>query len=69
MAANNISTLEFKADRQIAKLDLAKINRTASGRTSTLTITDLPTTYKAGDNTLLVDNPNVGGLVQGRPWS
>ena len=69
MAANGISTLEFKADRQVAKLNLAKTNRTTSGRTSTLTLTDLPTTYAVGDNTSLVDNPNAGGLLQGRPWS
>ncbi len=69
MAANNISTLEFKADRQLAKLALAETNRTTSGRPDTLTITDLPTTYAPGDNTTLVDNPNPAGLVLGRPWS
>ncbi len=32
MAQNGISTLEFKRDRVIAKLDLAEAKRTAEGR-------------------------------------
>jgi hypothetical protein len=56
-----------KEDRQIQKLEIAKKTRTADGYTrTTYTITDLPTKY-SGNN--LVDNPNVGGLVDGRPWS
>lgn len=71
MAANGISTLAFKADRQLAKLNLAAINRAASGRTSTYDINDLPTKYAPGDNDTnnVIDNPNAGGLKQGRPWS
>jgi len=68
MAANGISTLQYKADRQNAKLSLAGTNRTASGRRDTLDNTQLPTLYTPGDNTSLIDNSNTGGLVQGRPW-
>lgn len=67
MAANGISTLANKKLRQEAKLALAKTNRTASGRRSTLNMGQLPTVYKA-DNTL-DDNANTGGLVTGRPWT
>jgi len=70
MAANGISTLPLKRDRQEAKLTLATANRTASGRPDTLTLTDLPTLYDPVSNSNpLVDNPNPGGLVPGRPWS
>lgn len=71
MAANGISTLEFKRDRQDAKLQLASTNRAASGRRSTLDETQLPTLYAPNDNDTnnVVDNPNTGGLVTGRPWT
>lgn len=66
MAANGISTLETKQLRQVAKLDLAAENRSAAGNPRpTYDITQLPTQYVGND---VVDNPNVGGLVQGRPW-
>jgi hypothetical protein len=67
MAANGISTLANKKLRQEARLNLAVTNRTASGRRSTLNLSQLPTVYKA-DNTL-TNNPNNGGLVAGRPWT
>jgi hypothetical protein len=67
MAANGISTLETKEAKQIAKLDLAAIDRAAAGNArATYDITQLPTQYN--DNAV-VDNPNTGGLVQGRPWT
>jgi hypothetical protein len=90
MALNGISTSTYKADRQTAKLDLAKAKRegrlvaddgTVSGSIdptkpyyrdrNTLDITQLPTVYTAGDNDTndVTDNPNVGGLVYGRPWT
>ncbi len=47
--------------RQIQKLDIAAIKRN-----DTYNRDQLPTKW-SGDT--LVDNPNVGGLVQGRPWS
>ena len=78
MAANGISTLEFKAQRQAAKLAQAESDRTARnlvepGRyaDTTADITQLPTQYAAGDNNTnnVVDNPNAGGLLDGRPWA
>ena len=67
MADNGISTLETKELRQVAKLDLAATDRAAVGNArATYDITQLPTQYSG--NTV-VDNPNVSGLVEGRPWS
>jgi hypothetical protein len=74
MAANGISTLANKKLRQIAKLDLAQTRRKAGGDVSkpyyralnTYELGRLPTVYLA-DNSL-DDNPNSGGLEQGRPW-
>ena len=67
MAANGISTLLTKQARQIAKLDLAAIDRAAVGNPrATYDITQLPTQY---DDNAIIDNANVGGLVQGRPWT
>jgi hypothetical protein len=71
MSDNGISHLPTKRARQEAKLALAASNRAADGNArATLHITELPTLYKAGDNDTnhVVDNPNVGGLVVGRPW-
>ena len=66
MSANGISTLATKELRQKAKLDLAATNRAAaSNPRSTYDITQLPTQY---DDNSVVDNPNLGGLVAGRPW-
>ncbi len=74
MADNGISTLSNKKLRQEAKLalagqDRADRNAIEPGRyaDTTADITQLPTKY-AADNTV-EDNPNVGGLVQGRPWA
>ena len=67
MATNGISTLSTKELRQTAKLDLASAKRLAQGNARPYyDITQLPTQYN--DNTV-VDNPNVGGLVAGRPWT
>lgn len=70
MSANGISTFPFKKDRQEAKLAAAAIKRAESGRRATLDITQLPTVYADDNNNTndVVDNPNVGGLVPGRPW-
>lgn len=71
MALNGISTLETKAARQAAKLVLAAADRAADGNLRTvLDITQLPTVYSTATNNtnLVIDNPNVGGLVYGRPW-
>lgn len=72
MAANGISTLEFKRDRVIAKLDLAAAKRAAAGNPkSVYDLTLLPTVPGVGSNALedIVDNPNVGGLQPTRPWT
>lgn len=66
MALNGISELATKELRQKAKLDLAATERAAEGNArATYDITLLPTQYN--DNAV-IDNPNSGGLVQGRPW-
>jgi len=67
MAANGISTLSTKELKQKAKLDLAASDRAAAGNPrATYDITQLPTQYNDND---VLDNPNVGGLVVGRPWT
>jgi hypothetical protein len=66
MAANGISTLATKELRQKAKLDLAAAKRAADGNLrSTYDLTLLPTQY---NDAAIIDNPNAGGLVAGRPW-
>jgi hypothetical protein len=71
MSLNGIAHLPTKAARQAAKLALAAADRTAdSNPRDTLVISQLPTVYSTSSNNtnLVVDNPNVGGLVYGRPW-
>ena len=66
MSANGISTLATKELRQKAKLDLAAADRATDGNDrATYDITLLPTQYN--DDTI-INNPNTGGLVAGRPW-
>lgn len=66
MASNGISTLASKELRQKSKLDLAASDRASvSNPRATYDITQLPTQYN--DNAV-IDNPNTGGLVVGRPW-
>ena len=66
MSLNGISTLATKELRQKAKLDLAAAKRAADGYTrATYDISQLPTQYNNND---IIDNPNTGGLVLGRPW-
>lgn len=71
MAQNGISTLPSKEAKQVAKLDLAETKRQATGTAgyrdlNTYDIDLLPTKYSGN---VVVDNPNPGGLVQGRPWT
>ena len=71
MSLNGIAHLPTKAERQTAKLALAAVDRAADGNPrDTLVISQLPTVYSTASNNtnLVVDNPNVGGLVYGRPW-
>ena len=66
LSANKIGRLSTLEDRQKAKLDLAALDRTADGNPRNVyNITQLPTQYSG--NTV-VDNPNPGGLLEGRPW-
>lgn len=66
MSANGISTLLTKELRQKTKLDLAATNRAADGNPrATYDLTQLPTQFNGN---IIVDNPNTGGLVVGRPW-
>jgi hypothetical protein len=68
MAANGISTLSTKQQKQVAKLNLAQTKRQGSGNGNRILnvydITLLPTQYSGNSS---VDNP--GSLVQGRPWT
>lgn len=74
MAANGISTLASKQARQVAKLNAAQTKRQAGGNVNspayrtlnTYDINNLPTKFSGNS---IVDNPNTGGLIQGRPWS
>ena len=75
MSANGIAHLPTREARQKAKLDLAAAKRQAdvanrdnpvnADTRYTYDITELPTQFSGDD---IVDNPNAGGLVQGRPW-
>jgi hypothetical protein len=70
---NLIARLPTLQDRQVAKLTLAQARRQAGGNTSApfyrphnvFNVSELPTQWVG--NTL-VDNPNTGGLLTGRPW-
>jgi hypothetical protein len=72
-SSNTIATLPTREQRQVAKLDLAKLRRTAAGSTlepyyrsrNNYDRDELPTKYIGNTST---DNPNPGGLVYGRPW-
>lgn len=66
MSANGISTLLTKELKQKAKLDLAAAKRATDGNPrSTYDLTLLPTQYNGN---VIVDNPNAGNLIAGRPW-
>jgi hypothetical protein len=68
---NKIARLANRELRQVAKLNLAALDRLASSNPRSIyDITQLPTQY---DNNTIVDNPNSDGdggilLVEGRPW-
>ena len=64
---NVIARLPTLQDRQLAKLDLAALNRTASGNPwDTYDITELPSQYIGNVST---PNPHPTGLIEGRPWA
>ena len=64
---------ESKQERQLRKLYIAQAKKQAFGDTTkpyyrvnnTFDITLLPDTYATAAD----DNPNIGGLVDGRPWT
>jgi hypothetical protein len=84
MAANGISTLSTKEDKQVAKLDIAKAKRqgktVAVDGTITGTVDNTKPYYRSRNNLYIndlptkysgnniVDNANAGGLLEGRPW-
>jgi hypothetical protein len=63
---NKIGRLATKELKQKAKLDLAALDRVASGEArATYDLSGLPTQY---NNNAIVNNPNSGNLLLGRPW-
>jgi|TARA_B110000503_G_C6749894_1_gene251141 hypothetical protein len=69
MSANGISTLSSKELKQVAKLDLAAIDRAADGNArSTYDINLLPTKY-SGNTVVNNDHGDPVTLDQGRPWT
>lgn len=64
---NLIGRLPTLQDRQIAKLDLAALDRTAAGNPyDVYDITELPSQYIGNVST---PNPHPSGLLLGRPWA
>ena len=69
--SNNLTQdgLWTKQERQVLKLDLATLKRTIdSNPRNVYDLTELPDTYD-GNVPGADDNPNTGGLVEGRPWT
>jgi hypothetical protein len=63
---SKIARLATKELKQKAKLDLAALDREASGEArATYDITELPTQY---NNNAIIDNDNGANLLEGRPW-
>ena len=70
MSANGISHLEFKRQRQEAKLAAAAEKRAKDGKPSKLVKARMPTLYAPGENRTekKKDNDKKNGLFAGRPW-
>jgi hypothetical protein len=65
-SANQIARLTTLEDRQKAKLNLAHLDRVASGESRVeYDLTELPTQYVGN---VAVNNINEDGLILGRPW-
>lgn len=63
---NIIAGLTTLQDRQLAKLDLAALDRIAVGNPNDVyDITELPSQYIGNVST---PNPHPTGLIEGRPW-
>lgn len=56
-----------KQERQIEKLEIAKVKRAATGRTNTYDVNKLPNPYNG--NSAGPDDGASAPLAQGRPWS
>jgi len=66
-SGNLISRLPTLQDRQLAKLDLATLDRTQEGNPyNVYDITELPSQYIGNVST---PNPHPTGLIEGRPWA
>lgn len=64
---NVIARLPTLQDRQLAKLELAALDRTAAGNPwDVYDITELPSQYIGNVST---PNPHPDGLIEGRPWT
>jgi uncharacterized ubiquitin-like protein YukD len=64
---NLIARLPTLQDRQLAKLDLAALDRTQEGNPwNVYDITELPSQYIGNVST---PNPHPTGLIEGRPWA
>jgi hypothetical protein len=64
---NLIGRLPTLQDRQLAKLDLATLDRTQDGNPyNVYDITELPSQYIGNVST---PNPHPLGLLEGRPWA
>ena len=70
MAANGISTLQYKRQRQEAKLAAAAEKRARDGKPATLVKARLPTLYAPGQNDTAKrkNNTHKKGIKVGRPW-
>lgn len=56
-----------KEQRQVQKLEIAVVKRTADSRPNTYDINKLPNPYNG--NSADPDDGSAGPLIQGRPWS
>ena len=64
---NVIARLPTLQDRQLAKLNLATLDRTAAGNPwNVYNINELPSQYIGNVST---PNPHPTGLIEGRPWA
>ncbi len=70
MAANGISTLQYKRQRQEAKLAAAAEKRAKDGKPSKLIKARLPSLYAPGQNDAAKkkNNDHKKGIKVGRPW-
>ena len=70
MSDNGISHLQYKRQRQEAKLKLAAEKRAATGKRSTLKKGLVPTLYTPGNNDSgTLKQITTGTLKTGRPWT